>query len=77
MKVLAIILAAVLYIVGAIVWYGLNRGDYEYMSPWALALTTIFWPVILIVGTFILIVVYLLGIIVTLIYELIRNIFNK
>lgn len=78
MKILVIILcvvAAILYIVGTVVWFTVCREDTE-MSPLAVALTTIFWPVILVFGIVAILVVYLLGLIVFVFYEFYRNIFK-
>jgi hypothetical protein len=78
MKILVIILcvvAAILYIVGTAVWFTVCREDTD-MSPWAMILTTIFWPVILVFGIVAILVVYLLGLIVSVFYEFYRNIFK-
>ena len=57
------ILGVLLYILGGVVWFFLDHNE----SPlWLLILTTIFWPVVLVLG----VVLILLGYILIFLYNL-------
>lgn len=68
------ILGALVYIIGGVIWFYIDLNE----SPlWLLILTTIFWPVVLVLGLVVLASIYLVGFILMFIFYLSKAIIGR
>ena len=68
------ILGVLLYILGGVVWLFLDHNE----SPlWLLIITTIFWPVVLVLGIVLLVLAYIIGYILIFLYNLFKAITGR
>ena len=69
------ILGVFLYFLGGVVWFFISPNEF---SPlWLQILTTIFWPVILVLGIVLLVLAYIIGYILIFLYNLFKAITGR